>query len=49
MCITFNIPPSRIYGHRDYRHTLCPGENLYRHIPAIRVKVSEILEEWRRS
>ena len=25
----FNVPKSRIYGHRDIKPTICPGDHLY--------------------
>lgn len=43
-CIKFNIPPEAIYGHRDFRQTLCPGANLYRLIPSLREKVAELID-----
>jgi N-acetyl-anhydromuramyl-L-alanine amidase AmpD len=45
---TYNVPASMISGHRDQRSTqtskavgsLCPGKNLYSHLPALRKYVT---------
>ncbi len=29
LSVTYNIPPDRILGHRDYAYTSCPGEYFY--------------------
>ena len=32
----YNIPASRLYGHRELRSTACPGANLFPHVKRIR-------------
>ena len=40
-CVHYRISPSQIYGHRDFRSTLCPGRNLYARIASLRSQVHE--------
>ena len=29
ICAQYGIAPTELYGHRDYRNTICPGDRLY--------------------
>lgn len=40
MCQQYAISPSRIYGHRDYNNTQCPGDRLYAMLPQLRNEVA---------
>jgi N-acetyl-anhydromuramyl-L-alanine amidase AmpD len=40
MCQQYSISPSRIYGHRDYNNTECPGDVLYARLPRLRDEVA---------
>jgi hypothetical protein len=40
-CMMYNISPNDIYGHRDFRATLCPGRNLYNLLGTLREKTHE--------
>ncbi|MEU7524861.1 peptidoglycan recognition family protein [Saccharothrix sp. NPDC042600] len=42
-CEQYAIPPSEIFGHRDYRDTLCPGDKLYALLPRLRQEVARVL------
>jgi hypothetical protein len=35
----FHIPSARLASHKDYAETDCPGENLYRRLPALRALI----------
>lgn len=39
LCYRYNIEPDRIKGHRDFKATACPGNNLYNKLPQIRTAV----------
>jgi N-acetyl-anhydromuramyl-L-alanine amidase AmpD len=40
ICQQYAISPSRIYGHRDYNNTQCPGDRLYAMLPQLRDEVA---------
>ena len=40
MCQQYSIAPTRIFGHRDYNNTLCPGDVLYSRLPQLRDAVA---------
>jgi len=40
ICQQYAISPSRIYGHRDYNNTECPGDRLYSMLPQLRDQVA---------
>jgi len=40
ICQQYAIAPSRIYGHRDYNNTQCPGDRLYSMLPQLRDEVA---------
>jgi N-acetylmuramoyl-L-alanine amidase-like protein len=39
----YQIPTSRIKGHRDFNSTLCPGDVLYARLPELRTAVGRLL------
>jgi hypothetical protein len=43
ICQQYDIPPRRIYGHRDFNSTACPGDRLYARIPRLRRDVRALL------
>ncbi|GAB2964845.1 hypothetical protein GCM10027280_62150 [Micromonospora polyrhachis] len=43
ICEQYNIAPTRIYGHRDYVATACPGDVLYAKLPQLRSDVAAAL------
>ena len=40
ICQQYGISPSRIYGHRDFSSTACPGNVLYSRLPQLRSEVA---------
>lgn len=40
MCQQYSIAPARIFGHRDYNNTQCPGDRLYAMLPQLRDEVA---------
>lgn len=40
MCKQYRISPGRIYGHRDFGATQCPGDRLYSMLPRLRRDVA---------
>lgn len=40
LCDKYGISSNRIYGHKDFKSTLCPGRKLYNLLPQIRRDVS---------
>lgn len=40
ICHRYRIPAARIYGHRDYNRTECPGDRLYAMLPRLRGDVA---------
>ncbi|GIG68650.1 golvesin C-terminal-like domain-containing protein [Phytomonospora endophytica] len=43
ICQQYGIAPSKIYGHRDYVATSCPGDKLYSMLPSLRTAVADKL------
>lgn len=43
ICDQYNISPTQIYGHRDFRATECPGDVLYSMLPQLRTDVANAL------
>lgn len=43
VCNQYAIPPTEIYGHRDYLSTtVCPGDHLYALLPQLRQQVASV-------
>jgi hypothetical protein len=43
VCNQYGIPPTEIYGHRDYLSTtVCPGDHLYAMLPQLRQQVAAV-------
>jgi N-acetyl-anhydromuramyl-L-alanine amidase AmpD len=40
ICQQYSITPARIYGHRDFNNTECPGDRLYAMLPQLRDQVA---------
>lgn len=40
ICDQYAISPARIFGHRDYNNTECPGDRLYAMLPQLRDEVA---------
>ncbi|MBW5484669.1 peptidoglycan recognition protein family protein [Streptomyces bambusae] len=40
VCRQYGLPPSEIYGHRDFNDTGCPGDRLYAMLPKLRHDVA---------
>ncbi|MEE8286064.1 MAG: N-acetylmuramoyl-L-alanine amidase [Gammaproteobacteria bacterium] len=36
LCQAYDVPPARIYGHRDFLRTACPGDVLFRKLAKLR-------------
>lgn len=43
VCAQYGIAPTELYGHRDYRNTICPGDRLYGMLPRLRSEVAGLL------
>jgi len=43
ICQQYDIAPARIFGHRDFVATECPGDRLYNRIPTLRADVRALL------
>jgi hypothetical protein len=43
ICQQYRIAPGRIFGHRDFVATACPGDRLYARIPRLRDDVRALL------
>ncbi|MGI5126454.1 peptidoglycan recognition protein family protein [Pseudonocardia sp. CA-107938] len=43
ICSQYGIPPTELYGHRDFKDTACPGDNLYGSLPRLRSEVAGLL------
>ncbi|MFP5069219.1 N-acetylmuramoyl-L-alanine amidase [Pseudonocardia nantongensis] len=43
ICAQYGIRPTELYGHRDYRNTICPGDRLYGMLPRLRDEVAGLL------
>jgi hypothetical protein len=42
-CAQYGIAPTEIFGHRDFKDTLCPGDVLYGMLPRLRSEVAGLL------
>ena len=40
ICSRYGIPPTELYGHRDFKNTACPGDRLYSLLPRLRSDVA---------
>lgn len=40
ICQQYSITPARIFGHRDFNNTQCPGDRLYGMLPQLRDEVA---------
>jgi N-acetylmuramoyl-L-alanine amidase/Putative peptidoglycan binding domain len=45
VCQQYQIRPTEIYGHRDFKDTACPGDVLYSMLPKLRTQVADLLSE----
>jgi hypothetical protein len=43
ICSQYGIRPTEIYGHRDFKNTICPGDRLYAELPRLRTEVAGLL------
>lgn len=43
VCDRYGIAPTEIFGHRDFKDTLCPGDVLYGMLPRLRSEVASLL------
>jgi hypothetical protein len=43
ICTQYGIAPTELYGHRDFKDTACPGDNLYGSLPRLRSEVAALL------
>lgn len=43
VCDRYGIAPTEIFGHRDFKDTLCPGDVLYGMLPRLRSEVATLL------
>ncbi|HEY1968050.1 MAG TPA: N-acetylmuramoyl-L-alanine amidase, partial [Pseudonocardia sp.] len=43
ICRQYAIPPTQLYGHRDFWDTACPGDKLYALLPTLRAQVSRVM------
>jgi hypothetical protein len=43
VCAQYGIAPTEIFGHRDFKDTLCPGDVLYGMLPRLRGEVGGML------
>ncbi|MFR9805772.1 N-acetylmuramoyl-L-alanine amidase [Pseudonocardia sp. RS010] len=43
ICAQYGIAPTELYGHRDFKNTICPGDRLYGMLPRLRGEVAEVL------
>jgi N-acetyl-anhydromuramyl-L-alanine amidase AmpD len=43
ICRQYGIRPTEIYGHRDFKNTICPGNRLYGMLPRLRTEVGAAL------
>lgn len=44
LCQKLNLNPDSIKGHRDFKATACPGDQLYSRLPALRLEVGQRLK-----
>jgi N-acetyl-anhydromuramyl-L-alanine amidase AmpD len=43
ICHQYEIPPTELFGHRDFKDTACPGDVLYGRLPQLRSEVAQLL------
>lgn len=43
ICQRYAIPPTELYGHRDFKNTACPGNHMYALLPRLRREVAGVL------
>jgi hypothetical protein len=43
ICRQYGIAPTELYGHRDFKNTICPGDRLYGMLPRLRNEVAELM------
>lgn len=43
ICFRYGIAPTELYGHRDFKNTICPGDRLYSMLPRLRSEVGAVL------
>ncbi|MCW0213564.1 MAG: N-acetylmuramoyl-L-alanine amidase [Pseudonocardia sp.] len=43
ICAQYGIRPTELYGHRDFKNTICPGDRLYGMLPRLRGEVAGVL------
>jgi len=43
ICAQYRIAPTELYGHRDFKNTICPGDRLYGMLPRLRSEVADAL------
>ncbi|WP_220187565.1 peptidoglycan recognition protein family protein [Pseudonocardia pini] len=43
ICGQYGIAPTELYGHRDFKNTICPGDRLYGMLPRLRSEVAGVL------
>lgn len=43
ICAQYGIAPTELYGHRDFKNTICPGDRLYGMLPRLRQEVAETM------
>lgn len=45
ICAQYGIAPTELYGHRDFKNTICPGDRLYGMLPRLRDEVAGVLRQ----
>jgi len=45
ICAQYGIAPTELYGHRDFKNTICPGDRLYGMLPRLRQEVADVLNQ----
>ncbi|MDN5859967.1 MAG: N-acetylmuramoyl-L-alanine amidase [Pseudonocardia sp.] len=43
ICCQYDIAPTQLYGHRDFKDTACPGDRLYGELPRLRSEVAALM------
>jgi N-acetyl-anhydromuramyl-L-alanine amidase AmpD len=43
ICQQYEIRPTELFGHRDFKDTACPGDVLYGRLPQLRSEVADLL------
>lgn len=44
ICRQYEIPPTEIFGHRDFKNTACPGDVFHGMLPLLRTEVAGLLD-----